>query len=111
MHGANVDIGLASYITDGANKSGPIEMVTEEEISASGHDIHPEVIDLDDVSLTISNCARYCSGSCISIDLQCEQVGVILAYCLFFFAYLQAMLSGDKTNVDQVDSFLACLLQ
>jgi hypothetical protein len=72
VHGANVDIGFASYITDGANKSRPIEMVAKEKVSASGYDIHPEIIDLDDVSLAVSNCARYSSGSNIGIDLQCK---------------------------------------
>ena len=111
VHGTNVDVGLASYVADAADKSGPIEMIAEEEISAGGHDIHPKIIDLDDVGLTVSNRARYRSGFHISIDLQRQQVGLILAYCLFFFADLQTVLSGDETNVDQVDSFLACLLE
>ena len=86
-------------------------MVAEKEISSTGHDIHPEVINLDNVDLAVSDRARYYSGSCIGFDLQGEQVKVVLASRLFFFADLQATLSSDKTNVDQIDSFLARLLQ
>lgn len=72
MHGTDIDIGFAGYIADGANKPGLIYMVAEKEISPTGHYIHPEVIKLDNVYFTISNCARYCGDPYIGIDLQCE---------------------------------------
>ena len=72
MHGTDINTGFTGYIADGANKPRSVEMVAEKEISPGGHNIHPEVINLDDVDLAISNCARYCSSSYVGIDLQGE---------------------------------------
>jgi len=92
VHGTDINIGFAGYITDGANHPGSVKMVTEKEISLSGYNIRPKVIDLDDVELAISNCTRYCSGSYSGIGFQGKQVGVILTGRLFFFADLYATL-------------------
>ncbi len=111
MHRADVDISFAGYVSNGTDKSGSIQMVTEQEVVAAGDDIHPEVVHLDDVTLTISNRARYCGSSHCGIDLERKQVGEIMGHRLFLFADSQAVLSGNKAHVDQVDSFFACLLQ
>lgn len=57
MHGADVDIGFAGYGTNSSHDAGSVKMGAEEEIAASGDNIHPEIIDLNDVSLIVSNCA------------------------------------------------------
>ena len=57
MHGTDINIGLTGYIADSADKSRVVKMVAEKEISPSGHYIHPEIVNLDNVRLIISNCA------------------------------------------------------
>ena len=103
MHGADVDIGVAGYLARRADKTGPVLMVAEEEVAAGGHDIHPEVIDPDDMRFAVYHRAGASGGASAGGDLNGDEAGVVFAGRFFLFDDGQAAAGSHDVGIDNVD--------
>ena len=53
MHGTDVYVSIAGYLTDSSEKPWAVKVVAENEVTAGGHNINPVAVDPDNVRLAM----------------------------------------------------------
>src|SRR5581483_2131754 len=102
-HEADVDVVLAEEGADGADHAGAILVLAEQEPAIAGRDVHPEVVDGDDVRAIVRDGARDVRIPRARVDVHADQVGVDLLGGTLALGDAHAAVLGDEVRIHDRD--------